>query len=467
MTTICFVGTYPPIMCGIATYTSYLTAESAANQWGALSFDLDKYGAPLTSSVISESDPVCYGISGKRSFCAREILEGLDKLGISRTNTILWFQHETAIWADTKKFVFMLKSLDLPKIVSFHTLHFQSPETPWGLRAYQYNLLQSIFPHVDAITVFSRGVYWAVISAFPEYCTKISVLRHGIHDYPSIRQMNREKARQGLYDYLMHESDLDPESRKCLANEGVLSDSETVILGQTGFLCPLKQTESLYEAQYRLQKKLPDKRVMVMRIGEAREDSHSSYAARLRKEMNNPNSCLINTWLPDNMLALAQKAFDINFYWPSDCTQSGIMAHALGTNAIIGGRDIEGVGETLHESGEIVDSDINRLTQKMKNVLTSNTLISRIEKRVDAYSREYSWKNQVRRHYELADAIHPSDNSLPKTSYQNEKDPLVALATGTSGPEITDNPGVLENLLADLEDTLRSNDGYPKTKQRR
>lgn len=446
-------------MCGLATYSSYLTRKSPPDQWGVLSFDLKKYGTQLTNEAVMETSQVWYGISGKGDYYAREIITGLDKLGGFDSPAVLWFQHESAIWPDMKSFVSMLKKLPIPKIVTFHTLHFQSSETPSGLRAHQNDLLQSILPYVDAITVFSQGVYWAVISAFPQYCTRIAVLKHGIHSYPEIQRMNRMVARHNLNEYLSNESDLDYESRRFLSKEKILTDPETIILGQTGFLCPLKQSESLCVAQRYLQEMLPGKRIVILRIGKSREQSHSSYAAKLRKESYNTNACLINMWLPDNELALAQKAFDINFYWPSDCTQSGIMAHALGTHAIIAGRDMEGVGETLRQSGELVDSNIKKLTFKIGKVIADEKLRSQIEKRAGEYAREYSWENQSRRHYELADAVTCGDKLTIRDASPTLKDPLVALATGSPNSEIIANPEELNYLTHRLENNLQSDYG--------
>jgi glycosyltransferase involved in cell wall biosynthesis len=102
---------------------------------------------------------------------------------------------------------------------------------------------------------------------------------------------------------------------------------------------------------------------------------------------------------------LVQRAFDINFYWPSDCTQSGVLAHALGAGAIVAGRDLEGVGETLKEAGEIVDTDLGHLVLKIQKIIFNPELAAGIEERVQNYAAEFSWENQVRRHYELAEHI--------------------------------------------------------------
>ena len=60
---IYFVGLYPPIMCGIADYTKYITDELTGNQWGVLSFDLHKVVTPLITDQ-SLTDHVWYGIPG-------------------------------------------------------------------------------------------------------------------------------------------------------------------------------------------------------------------------------------------------------------------------------------------------------------------------------------------------------------------------------------------------------------------
>jgi len=320
-------------------------------------------------------------------------------------DAILWFQHETAIWADPEMFTSMLQQLNLPKIVTFHTLHFQSNETESGLRKYQYDLLKNLLPHVDAITVFTYGVYRSVVTAFPEYYAKIFVTKHGVHSYPEINKLSHKEARGKLYDFLFYESALDQNDKQALYRQRIFSDPNALLLGQTGFLCPLKHSESLYSVRDNLQQLIPDKRIVAVRIGTAREDSQRIYAQQLRSNIKDSNTFLLETWLPSEMLPLAQRAFDINFYWPDECTQSGVIAHALGAGAIVAGRDLEGVGETLKEAGQIADTDINNLTIKIKHLLLDPELQLRTEQKALKYADEFSWESQARRHYELAEPI--------------------------------------------------------------
>jgi len=411
MVSIYFVGTYKPLMCGIADYTGYITRESPPQKWGVISFELEGYGEPLIKSSGMPAAHVWYGIPSHDEFSASAILKGIEQLGGVGGNAVLWFQHTFGIWRDSQKFVTMLKDLHLPKIISFHSLHFQSAETPSGLRKEAYELLQALLPHVNAITVFSHGVHQAVTLAFPEYQKKVHKLKHGIHSYPEVSRLKRKEAREKLSDFLL-KSDLEQVIKEKLNRGRIFLDSDAVIIGQTGFLSPSKYSELLYIVRDRLQQMIPHKRMMAVRIGGPRERTQKTYAEKLKGRQDGINKFLLEIWLPDRMLPIAQRAFDINFYWPKDCTQSGILAHALGAGAIIAGRDLEGVGETLKEAGALVDTDLTHLLVKVKDVILNPELSQKIEEKALKYAPKFSWKNQARRHYELAERVSASEASL-------------------------------------------------------
>ena len=426
MLRIYFVGPYKPIMCGIADYTSFVTRESPIRKWGVISFNLEKYGALLVIDDIEANDQVWYGIPGRREISASTILWGLAELGPKDEHAVLWFQHEFGIWPDSQNFVDMLRNLNMPRIVTFHTLHFQSRETPTGLRRKQYDLLRALLSHVEAITVFSHGVYHAVTSAFPDHSDKVYVLKHGIHSFPEIRCLSRKEAKQKLNDFLLHESRLDQATKEILVKQGTFLDPDTVVVGQTGFLSPCKGTALLYTFRDNLQKLIPDRRIVAVRIGSPTNEDTRVYTEHLRREKNDRDKLLLEIWLPPSILPLAQRAVDVNFYWPSDCTQSGIVAHALGAGATLACRDLEGVGETLKEAGELVDTNLRHLLLKTKNLILHSELRERLDNTVLRYAMEFSWQKQARRHYELAELVVPTTAPaligpvlIPKTDTQN------------------------------------------------
>jgi hypothetical protein len=335
------------------------------------------------------------------------VVEGLDYFGHNGDrNYVLWFQHEHGIWKDDNRFIQLLRDLHQPKIVTLHTLHFQSGETLSGLRKSQVAFLSGVLPYVDAITVFTQGVYHAVISAFPEYAHKVHILEHGVHSYPQAAALPRRQAKAKLHDFLVREGGLDEMTRADLVRSRALRDPHTIVIGQAGFLDPSKQSELLYWVRDELSQILPYSKVVAVRVGSTREESQRSYAENLRRNhYNGADSFLLETLLTEEMLPIAQRAFDVNFYWPRECTQSGALSHALGAGALTAGRDLEGVGETLREAGQIMDSDLQRLLWKIRDAYLNADLIDEIESCAAGYARKYSWTHQAGRHFEIADSV--------------------------------------------------------------
>ncbi len=406
MKTIYFASTYKPIVCGIADYTSYLVREMPMTKGRVLSFNPQGYriqNDSINNANDAERGLVWRGIPGHGEYSASSILRGLERFGADFDNSVLWFEHENGIWPDDKKFVSMLRTLDLPKIVTFHTLHFQSQETNYGLCRGQYEMLYDLLPNVEAITVFSRGVCRAVITAFPEYSKKVHLIRHGIHQYPEISGLTRMEAKEKLHDFLLYESDLRQEKKEILNRQRILFDPDSIIVGQSGFLCPNKDSELLYVFRDRLQRIVNDKKIIAVRVGSTREESQKEYARHLENKVNNQDKFLFETWLPPQMLPLAQRAFDINFYWPSQCTQSGVLAHALGAGAVIVGRELEGVGEMLKEAGQLVDTRFDCLVMKARRLVLKPEIGRQMEDDALEYAGSYSWKNQAKEHLELAE----------------------------------------------------------------
>jgi glycosyltransferase involved in cell wall biosynthesis len=438
MVSIYFVGPYKPIMCGIADYTSFITRKSPTGRWGMLSFDLDKYGVPLTNDPELSTGRVWYGIPDRRSFSAPVIQDGLKALVAKKEDSVPWFQHEFGIWPDNAKFVDMLRDLDQVKVVSLHTLHFQSSETTCGLRRNEYSFLRLLLPHTDAITVFSDGVYQAVTRAFPEHRGKVHVIRHGIHLNPIIARMSRAEAKVRIHEYLVYESGLDQAYKASLKQQRVFLDADTFVIGITGFITASKGINLLYRAQDLLQQMLPRKRIVAVYAGALREADNSvdsKYAAELRFSHNSPGQFFLETYLPEDVLPILLRALDTYFYWPSDCTQSGILAHALGAGATIACRDMEGVGETVKMAGGLAVMDFELAITGLKELALDPELRNEMSERAVKYAEKFSWRNQALEHFNLAERLCHSrvQRLLPTLPLSTHTD-----ATGKPVPTISD-----------------------------
>jgi glycosyltransferase involved in cell wall biosynthesis len=404
MASISFVTTYRPIVCGIADYTEYITRASPAGEREVLSFNLEKYGMPVGCDRPSPTDHVWYGIPSRDDYSARDVLRGLRP----RSDQVLWFQHEFGIWRDSRLFLDMLAGLPYPKMVSLHSLHFQSPETPYGLRRNEYNLLRALLPSTDAITVFSEGVRTAVSHAFPRYREKVHIVRHGVHLYPAYAKMCRMEAKAAMHSYLVNKSDLDEGNKAVLRSERVLLDPDTVVIGGAGFITHSKGIQTLFSACQLLRDALPEAKIAAVYAGRLREpDSRpdSRYASKLRSASGHPWDLFLETYLPPEILPLMLRALDVYFYWPNDCTQSGIMAHALGAGATIACRDMEGVGETARLAGGVTSSDFGTLVHRMKALVMNPGIRETLSARATAFADAFSWRTQATAHFDLADSL--------------------------------------------------------------
>ena len=66
---------------------------------------------------------------------------------------------------------------------------------------------------------------------------------------------------------------------------------------------------------------------------------------------------------------------------------------------------MEGIGETLKESGALVDTDMDNLMLKMRTIIRNHDLSAEIEESALNYAHRYSWQNQAYQRYELAGFI--------------------------------------------------------------
>lgn len=404
MAYITFITPYKPIICGIADYTEFTTRESLPGTWAVLSFNLEQYGAPLSNNKVSLTDPVSYCIPSRYDFSASSILKGIRH----SEDEVLWFQHEFGIWPDDVRFVNMLRDLDGIKVVSPHSLHFQSDETIYGLRRREHSFLQILLPHIDAITVFSDGVYQAVTRAFPEYCERVHILRHGTHLYPEIARMSRLEAKKRIHEFLIGESGLDQASKGKLRQEGVFLDPEATLIGGTGFISRSKGIDPLFNARDVLHEMLPGRRIIAVYVGFLRQTDNkdgSRWAVKLRGRCSDAGHFFLETYLPGDLLPVMLRALDIHFYWPGDCTQSGIIAHALGTGATIACRDMEGVGEMVKMAGGLTSPDFSRLIDGVRWLVLDRGLRDEMSERAVRYAEEFSWRNQALKHFELAEQL--------------------------------------------------------------
>ncbi len=416
---ISFVSTFPPAMCGIGTYTHYLTRTMPKEKWEVIAFQLDEFSQCYGEREVKEGNSVRYHISLENPSLPKTIL-----------GDVLWFQHSFGMWGRTN--THFLKLIEYGKQrgkkvgASFHTIHFQSKETPWGMQEKEVELLKEALPLLDFITVFSIGARQAVIKAFPQYEEKVLVLRHGIHHYPRV---SKEYAREKLFEYLSQLPSIAPPEKIRLRGFGKsLLKGETLLLGNYGFITQDKDPLQLYEIGMRIRERLPKHLVITLFVGKIQERKDKKREAcfpileALRSIHDGKENLFYEDYIPEELFPLAFRALDVAVFWCSNATQSGRMAHAQGTGVAIAGRNIEGIGETLSLSGLPSAQTIEEISDEIVEIIKDPNLCRRIEVSSDRFANQYSFKNQAQKHILLEEAV-KSGTRFPILDEEVKDDP--------------------------------------------
>ena len=400
-----FASIYPPVVCGVGAYTSYLADAMPQGSASVVAFDPKLYGAPVAPDDVPDARvPVRHCLT--RPAGARLLMAAVTDLSpVPLASIVLWFQHAWDIWP---RFAHLLRELSLfpaPKVASFHGVHFESPETPWGLWAEEHQTLRQTLPLLDRVTLFTPAAGDAVRAAFPEHASKVTVLRHGVHP---LGPLSRVDARRRLVEYLAGvQGSVRPRGAEP-ALVDALADPDCLFIGALGSLQADKGFEVAYRLGDALRARLPGRRIVGLVMGSVRDrgNHHNRrLLSRLVAAAGEGDRFLVATRPPDDVFRAGLRAVDLNVYWPDAPTQSGRIAHALGVGATVIGRDVEGVGETLRDAGAPVCGSFDELVSRAARLLGDAGYADSLRAHYQQYARDHSWQEQARRHVALADAL--------------------------------------------------------------
>ena len=399
---ITFVSTFPPIICGIGTYMNYLTDHMPGHRWRVISFKHNNFSVSDKDLNLTVKNRIDYRLSFPHPSLP-PVLDG----------DLIWFQHAFGMWGrNNENFLSLIaeaKKREKKVAASFHTIHFQSQETVWGMCKKEEGLLRGSLPLVDLLTVFTNGAYRAVIEAFPKYRNKVFVLRHGVHLYP---QVDHKKARGHLLSYLMNQADLPPFQKKAVTRlKEKLHSKQTVLLGNYGFITQDKDPLKLFDLGKRIQEKLPGHRVITLYAGtiqRRRDKEPDTYLPILEalKSVHNGNERLFfEVYISEEVFPLAFRALDFAVFWCRNATQSGRMAHAQGTGVCVVGRNWEGIGETLWLSGLPAAETLKELVERIAQLVLNPGLKEEMAAQSWEYAKRYCFASQAKKHLLIEKAL--------------------------------------------------------------
>jgi hypothetical protein len=378
-------------MCGVGSYTDYLVRH--LDRWNVTSFETD---LPNDAVTTSGTGRVSYELSlGSGTFP----FSG-DK------HQLVWFQHAFGIWGQhADRFtdlVGRVKREGLRTAATFHTIHFESNETEEGLTVRERRLMGAVLPLLDIATVFSDGARRALTAMFPQFAAKIVVLRHGTHIYPAA---GRAKARRKLLRHLADRA----QSITNIADD--LLSPTTIILGNFGFVTPDKDPLALYEIGAGVRSRLPGRRVVTLYVGtiagraDRAKSETSDLLQQLQRAHDGRDNLFFDVYLPEDLLPFAFRAVDLCMFWCRNATQSGRIAHAMGSRTCVVGRRIEGIGETLDLAGLLSVLTVDDLVEQSVRLILDPEARRRAERLGVEYAERYSFEKQARKHALLCAAL--------------------------------------------------------------
>jgi len=345
---IVFVSNYPPIECGIATYTSFLV-EALALAPGELHI-VSQYGAE-GRHVYPSYDPNDDGI-------ARKIFNAVIKV----TPDLVHIQHEFGLYGELEgiailELIYRLKSTDTPVIATFHTVNSE----PVFRREL---ILRTMCRELDGIIVHEEEQVNILRSFFDTDPAKISLIPHGAR--------------------VMHPV---PDAREKLG----LENRKVILLA--GYFWPTKCFEKIVDLFPHILEKVPD--AWLLLSSKLRVPEFSTYRKMLLEKINNsPARDRIEVFrgqFPQKTFDTILSASDVMVLPYIAGAQSGMMAHAMTFGKPVVTSNLPSFVDILEKSGsgfyaetddEYVDRIVTLLTDPEVYKRLSRNALTYVEKSI-------------------------------------------------------------------------------------
>jgi len=354
-----FISTYPPIECGIATYTQYLTEALREKR-------TDVY-------IVSHM-----GGAGPQVFPCFDYEDGdlADKAFSMMTRftpDVVHIQHEFGLFGKNKgvaviPLIVQFRLAGIPVVTTLHTVY---PEMPEAHRI----LYQAILSNSTRVIVHEHYQEKAFQSIFDKTLTdKIRVIPHGSRELQIVpnakRQLNLPKGKK--------------------------------IILLVGYLRPSKNFELVVDIFPEILKQCPDAILVI--AGKTRGREHLDYRKmlfdRIERSTAKDSIYLIRGQIPQNVFDTIISAADTIVLPYKMNSQSGILAHCLAFGKPVVTSNCGAMQEILFESERgLVYSNPAECIEKIVKVLSDERLSQNLSNNARTYvQNEISWSRIAQLH---------------------------------------------------------------------
>ena len=351
------VSTYPPIECGIATYTEYLV--------GALR------GAGSEVYIVSQ-----FGGEGKRVYPAfhaddPDLADKIFRIMIKFTPDVVHIQHEYGLFGKAKgvniiPLLYRLKLSGIPVVITFHTVYEDFSRE-------KKIILEALIRVADAVIVHEEYQKESILNKIGSF-DNIWVIPHGSREIEPI-----------------------PDAKRKIG----LDENEKAIL-LCGYFRPSKGMDRIVRIFPRIAERI-ENAVLVI-AGKMRQQEYSEYRDEFFNLVNNSpvfdRTKVLRGQFPQKTFDTILSAADVVPLPYLNGSQSGILAHCLAfSRPVVVSPEVRAFREMITRSkcGFIANND-DEFVEHIVKILSDDDLSNELSKNARDYVKKtLSWKIVARK----------------------------------------------------------------------
>ncbi len=359
-----YVSTYPPIECGIATYTEYLS--TAVKKLQNEVFVISQYGAKGKHVF-----PIFQ--TGSLSFASDVFITST-----RMTPDIVHIQHEYGLYGPQRgvgiiDLILRYRLSDIPVVITLHTVYEE-------LKREEEIILKHVLDECSATIVHEKFQKETLVKAFknriPGVEEKIHVIEHGVRE---LQPMHSAKAKLGL--------------------EG----KKVVLL--CGYFRPTKGFHKIVEIFPEICRK--EKNAVLVVAGKTRNIEYNEYRQKFFRQLNDSpvadRITILRGQFPQNTFDTIVAAADVVAMPYEVGAQSGIMAQCFAHGVPVVSSGLKAFRLVVDRSGGGLIAETDKEYAKLiLNVLSDETVNSQLRKNIQKYIRvKAGWGRISEKHLEV------------------------------------------------------------------
>ncbi len=357
-----FISTYPPIECGIATYTQYLTEALRKKH-------TDVY-------IVSHMGGAGTQVFPTFDYEDGDLAEKAYSMMIRFTPDIVHIQHEFGLFGrhfgvSVVPLIIQFRLIGIPVVTTLHTVYREIPP-------HHEMIIRSIFANSNRIIVhesYQKESLEKILDA--EQIRKISVIPHGAREVESI-----------------------PDAKVKL---GLPANKKVILI--IGYFRPSKNFELVVDIFPEILKQVPDAILVV--AGKIRGSEHIDYRNMLFNKIESSPArehiYLIRGQLPQHVFDTILSAADVVVLPYRISSQSGILAHCLAFGKPIVTSSTEAMRLAIGKSGTGLISETREdFIKNIIRILSDEALAAKMSQNAKKYVKEkISWSIIADKHIKI------------------------------------------------------------------